>query len=395
MAVTTTTTLSNSVQALYQAEYILAMKQMLYYDQLSYVVKSANMIAGSSIKVPFYFDLPANPTPVSQTADISPRQLKDNLVTFTPDLYGDAVQLSEKLRRTAFTNVEKAAAELVGRQSGKTVDYLARTVATQGTWVAYGGTATARTNVDRVNDQLAYVDFITAGSDLASQGAEPISNGKFVSVMAHPVMKDLLEDTVILAIGEYQKGEILLNGELGTVGGIKLVVTPWAKRFLGAGTSASSISTTVATTAIVPGATTLTLTSDTSVAVGQWLSIGDTAFETSTTEYPTNEVVKIVGGSASPWTIVGSGANGGFRFDHPVGALVKDNDVVHAVCFYGKNSLGKIFSPDTGSMGKVLPPKTTGLLDQFVSLPWKWFGGYNRTAENRLKRVEVASSLGN
>lgn len=396
MAVTTTTVLSNSVQAKYQAEYILAAKMMLYYDQLSYNVEKANLIKGSSIKVPFYFDLPPNVTAVSQTSDITPRTISDKLFTVTPDLYGDAVQLSEKLRRTAFSNVEKVAATLVGRQAGKSVDYLARTAATQGTWVRYAGSATSRATCDATNDQLAYADFLTAASFLADMGAEPASNGKYICVLGHPVLKDLLEDTVITAVGSYQKSEIILNGELGTVGGVKLVVTHWAKRFRGAGAANDSINTTLST-AVVPGDTTASFTSDTSISVGDWLTIG--AIESSTTEYPQTELVQVVSGSSSPYTIAGGGANGGFKFAHAAADAtndpVKDNDTVHAVCFYGKNSIGKVFSPDTGSMGKVLPPKTTGLLDQFESLPWKWFGGYARVAENRMLRTECATSKHN
>jgi N4-gp56 family major capsid protein len=393
MAVTTTSTLSNSVQAKYQAEYILAMKDELYYDQLSYNVLQANMIRGSSVKVPFYFDLPANVTAVPQTSDINPETMADQLFTVTPDLYGSAVQLSEKLRRTAFTDAEKAASQLVGRQAGRSVDFLARTAATQGTWVKYGGTATSRATCDRTNDQLTYGNFLTAGMFLADMGAEPIANGKFVVVLGPPIMKDLLEDSVIQAIGSYQKGEILLNGELGTIGGIKIVQTPWAKRFLGAGAAVDSISTTVLTTAIVPGATTFTAAADTSITAGDWLTFG--TIESSTTEYPDTELVQVVSGTSSPFTIVGGGANGGFRFAHAVGAGIKDNDSVHAVCFYGKRSLGKVFAPETGGMGKVLPPKTTGILDQFHTLPWKFFGGYGRTAENRMLRYEVAASTGN
>lgn len=393
MAVTTTTTLSNSVQIKYQAEYILAAKQMLYYDQLSYNVEKANMIKGSSIKVPFYFDLPPNVTTVPQTSDITPRTMADTLVEFTPYLYGDAVQLSEQLRRTAFTDVEKAAAALVGRQAGKSVDYLARTAATQGTWVRYGGSATSRATCDAVNDQLAYSDFITSASFLSDMGAEPVSNGKFLVVLGHPVLKDILEDSVVQALASYQKGEIILNGEIGTLGGVKIVVTNWAKRFYGAGAANDSIATTVATTAIVPGATTFRAAADTSISVGDWLTFG--SIESSTTEYPETELVQVVSGSSSPFTITGGGANGGFKFAHAIGDSIKDNDTVHAVCFYGAKSIGKVFSPDTGNLGKVLPPKTTGMLDQFLTLPWKWFGGYNRTAENRMLRVEVATSRHN
>jgi hypothetical protein len=211
-------------------------------------------------------------------------------------------------------------------------------------------------------------------------------------VLGHPVLKDILEDSVVQALASYQKGEIILNGELGTLGGIKIVVTNWAKRFYGAGAANDSISTTISS-AVVAGDTTVSFTADTSISIGDWLTIG--TVESSTTEYPETELVQVISGSSSPYTIAGGAANGGFKFAHAALDTVKDNDTVHAVCFYGKNSIGKVFSPDTGSMGKVLPPKTTGLLDQFMSLPWKWFGGYARVAENRMRRVEVATSKHN
>lgn len=392
MAVTTTSVLTNSVQAKYQATYIMAVKPMLYYDQLSYTVEKANMIKGSSIKVPFLFDLPPNVTAVPQTNDITPRTFTDKLFTVTPDLYGDAVQLSEKLQRTAYTDVGKAAAELVGRQAGKSVDYLARTAATQGSWVRYAGTATSRATCDNANDQLSYADFITAASFLADMGAEPI-NGNYIVVLGHPVLKDILEDSVVQAVASYQKGEIILNGEIGKLGGVKIVVTNWAKRYYGAGTANDSISTTISA-AVAAGDTTVSFTSDTGISVNDWLAIGP-GIETGTTEYPTTELVQVVSGSSSPYTITGGGTNGGFKFAHDALETVKDNDTVHAVCFYGKNSIGKVFAPDTGAMGKVLPPKTTGMLDQFESLPWKWFGGYARVAENRMLRVECATSKKN
>lgn len=392
MAVTTTSVLTNSLATKYQADYILAAKTMLYYDQLTYVVEKANMLKGTAVQVPFLFELPPNVTAVSQTSDITPRTIADNKFTVTPYLYGDAVQLSEQLRRTAYTDVEKGAAQLVGRQAGKSVDYLMRTAATQGSWVGYAGAATSRATCDAAADQLAYTDFITNAAFLSDMGAEPVANGKFVCVLGHPVLKDLLEDNVVETIGAYQSKEILLNGELGTLGGCKIVVTNWAKRFYGAGAANDSISTTISA-AVVAGATTVSFTADTSISVGDWLTIG--THESSTTEYPETELVQVISGSSSPYTIAGGGVNGGFKFAHAILDPVRDNDTVHAVCFYGKNSLGKVFAPDTGAMGKVLPPKTTGLLDQFVSLPWKWFGGVTRVSETRMRRVECATSKHN
>ena len=391
MAVTTTTTLSNSVQAKYLAAYILKAKENLYYDQMTYVVAAEDMIEGSSLKVTFYFNLPPNPNAVSQQADITPKQVADALFSVTPDLYGDAVMIPEKLRRTAFTKVAAAVGEIIGQAAGESVDYLARTAATQGKLLMYAGSATTRATCDHTSDQIAYGDFVTAAAMLAGWHVDPIANGNYGAVLSHAVFKDLLEDGTIVLVGEYgQKPQIILNGELGMVGGVKLVVTQWAKKFYGSGTANSSVSQTLSVDKKA-GATTISLAADTNVAVGQWITIG--TVESAAVEYPTTEIAKIVAGSASPWTIVGGGINGGLKYFHGAGESVVDNDTVHAVVFFGKNSIGKVYSPEDGAMGRALPPKTTGLLDQFETAAWKFFGGYGRVAENRLLRMECATSL--
>jgi hypothetical protein len=78
------------------------------------------------------------------------------------------------------------------------------------------------------------------------------------------------------------------------------------------------------------------------------------------------------------------------RFDHPVGAAVSNDDNVATVVFGGPESLMKVYDPQVGEFGEVVGPKKEGLLDQFVSLGWKWYGQYARPIENRILRYEVS-----
>jgi hypothetical protein len=45
-----------------------------------------------------------------------------------------------------------------------------------------------------------------------------------------------------------------------------------------------------------------------------------------------------------------------------------------------------------GEYGQVVGPKVEGLLDQFTSVGWKFYGGYARLSENRLMRYECSTS---
>lgn len=206
----------------------------------------------------------------------------------------------------------------------------------------------------------------------------------------HPyAFADLRDDADITAISQYQKSTILLNYELGELGPFKLIVTPWAKTFWGGGAAnGTAVETTIATTAVNALATSLTVASASNIAVGQRVLLG--THETGDTHYSTNETVTVTSIVSTTMGFTGEGANGGCRFDHAIGEAVSNDDNVGTVVFGGPESLMKVYDPQVGEYGQVVGPKTEGLLDQFQSLAWKWYGAYARPIENRVIRYEVA-----
>jgi hypothetical protein len=125
--------------------------------------------------------------------------------------------------------------------------------------------------------------------------------------------------------------------------------------------------------------------------MNQWWTIGSE--ETGATHYPKNERIWTVSYTTSVVTFVGEGANGGLRFDHATTDEARNADTVYPIVFGGPESLAKVYQPSIGEFGMVVGPKLDGLVDQFVSLGWKFYGGYGRISENRLVRAEVSSSL--
>ena len=89
--------------------------------------------------------------------------------------------------------------------------------------------------------------------------------------------------------------------------------------------------------------------------------------------------------------LVGSGSNGGLRYDHATGVAVRNADSVYPVAYGGPNSLVKMYAPDVGEFGDIVIKKQ-GMLDQFFSVGWKFYGNYGLIAENRLARGEYSSS---
>jgi hypothetical protein len=115
--------------------------------------------------------------------------------------------------------------------------------------------------------------------------------------------------------------------------------------------------------------------------------------ETGNTFYPKNETVTWVSTTTSVVTFIGEGPNGGFRFDHTTDDILYNQDSVYTICFGGPESLAKVYHPGTGEFGKVVGPKSDGLLDQFESLGWKFYGNYGRLVESRVLRAEVSARV--
>jgi hypothetical protein len=124
-------------------------------------------------------------------------------------------------------------------------------------------------------------------------------------------------------------------------------------------------------------------------SMNQWWTIGTE--ETDSTHYPTNERVYAVSYSGSVVTIIGEAGNSGFRFDHAAGAGVRNADSVYTIVFGGPKSLAKVYQPSIGEYGQPVGPKKDGILDQFWTLGWKFYGGYSIMSQNRILRAEVTA----
>jgi hypothetical protein len=198
----------------------------------------------------------------------------------------------------------------------------------------------------------------------------------------------------VVQVGLYQQAGIILNWELAEYGAFRILVSPWAKVFGSVGTANSSpITTTLAT---------VTSRLDTTFTVGSslnfkdylpgWITIGtrETSDQPST-DYIDNERLWLTAFTAGG-TVTGSGPNGGMRHGHDAATAVRNANSVHTVILGGPESLAKIYAAELGEFGQIVGPKLDGIVDQFITLGFKWHGAYGRIAENRLMRLEVSAS---
>jgi N4-gp56 family major capsid protein len=398
-----TNALTNAVTTRYTQKYLRGATVRRLYDQLAGNIMSDSQFAlesrrgmGSTYTFNFASDMTPGTTAISETADIVPQVLIDATSTITPTSLGEALKWSELLDIEAYTDIIGFRAEKVGENAMESIDNKAKAAALQGSLVER---AVARTSL---SGNVAAHTFTEAALWKVASLAQDLKCPRFIdgngmeSLMAivhSDAYYDLFHGGNVLSAITYGglPGNILLNGEIGTAAGFKLVVSPWAKVFGGAGiANASSSDTYVFSANEDKLQTTLSVTTGTNVIYGRLLSLGTE--ETGDTHYDTNERVKWISGTTSA-VVVGSGANGGTRFAHTTAEYILNSQSVYPVAFGGPKSLAKVFANDVGEFGQMVGPLSDGLANQWQSLAWKWYGGYGRVAENQILRGEYASTL--
>ena len=403
MAVQTTSNLSNAIRTKYTYLYREAMMQERLYDMFA-IPAGADQgdlekreFMGSSYQWNFLSDMTPGTSSISQTNDITPQQLSDATATVSPTSRGDAIQWAEAVDIQAFTNYGASSFQKVGKAAMESVEILGYTAALAGGLVQR---AAARASLDAGTSSNRWTDttIAKAAGRINSLKCPPlvIAGQRRLLAVAHPdAFYDLFSGGNVVSVAQYQNQGLIFNPyrELGEIHGFKLMISPWAKVFGAAGAdNASAVGTTLSSAASALG-TSIVLASATNVAAGQYLTIGTE--ETGSTFHPTNELVQVHADytSGTTITVVGEGSNGGLRFDHAAGAAVRNADNVYPVVYGSPQSMVKIFSNQIGPFAQVVGPKTNGVLDQFRTLGYKWYGGYGLIADNYLMRGEYASSV--
>lgn len=392
-------TLTNSVRTRYAAEYIEAAEMERLYDQIAEPVSKIGVEnaarLGSTIQVNFLGDMVPGTTAISTSADVTPQVLRDAKTTISPTSRGEALELAEVVDLNVFTNYAMERMRILGKNQMESVEILARDQANQGNLVMRPA---ARSSLDAGTTTHRFVDsqVTKMANRLKALKVPPfIGNGKkqYMAIMHPDTELDLYAGGNIVSALIYQDKEALFNQEIGQYDNLKLLSSPWAKAFWAAGSAnASAVGTTLSSAANALD-TSIVVASATNIVAGQRLMIG--TIETGSAHQVDNEIVYVSDSYTSGTTvaIIGEGANGGLRFDHASGLTVSNADNVYPVVFAGPRSLAKAFDAETGEYGKVIGPDTTGRLQQFKTMGWKFYGGYGRWVESWLIRGEFSSSV--
>lgn len=399
MTVQQTGNLTNSIRTQYVADYLDRIYGQRLYDQIASPVPGITpeqAIQGATVQVDYLSSMSIVSAVISETADMTPSILYDATASTSVTSRGAALQWAEKLDIQIYTDYAARRVEKLADNALESIEVLANAAATKGSWVeraAGRSSLNAGTASHRASDSVFRKLHGRMLSLKVPGFINDMGEANVWAAIMHPyAFHDISESGNVDAIGTYQDKGIHLNFELAQVGPFRLVVSPNAKTFFGAGAANASATATTFNSTTTPLATQIVTTTDesgTAVTVPWTLGI----LETANTHYPMNEQVLVTTISTDCISaFVGIGENGGMRYAHTNSDTIVNSDSVYTIVFGGPESLYKLYAPSVGEFGEVVGPKTSGLAEQFSSIAWKFYGGYGRLTENLVVRGEFSTS---
>ena len=210
--------------------------------------------SGKTIEFRKFNSLPKALKPITEGITPTGNSLTVVPVTATVDQYGDYVELSDMLELTSVDPIVVEATRQLADQAGRTIDTVVRNRIMGGTNVNYcptvasDGTETEVTSRHSLtkDSKLRVKDVFKAASQLKAMNA-PTIDGSYVAVIHPYVAYDLMQDAKgqWLDIQKYTDPKNILNGEIGTLGGVRFVQSTEAKIFCGDDLSSASRDLTV------------------------------------------------------------------------------------------------------------------------------------------------------
>lgn len=389
MAITYTSTLTDSIAALYEKDFLEEKRKTSVWAQDGLVnwkfALGGENLRGSSIQIPMIAEMALATTALTETSDVTPVALADYACTVSFYEYGNVAQTTRMLDLESYPDLGKMAAFAVAQNHAKSIDSIVRTAAIGGTWVAYVSGVGTRTGLDTTNDLLTFADLMLLKGLIADASITGFGNDH--ALLVHPlVIAGLAGDTSFLAADAYKAGSpIMFNGEIGKCAGFKFISHEYGKLYLSGGSTAQAATTT--SEAITAGDTTVCLTASANIVAGDYITVG-------TLEATSAEQVLVTGySSGSTATVIGRGnsaTNFGFKYAHDSGVAATESANAAGIVVVGRNSLFGAYAKDIGRDGRVrIEWAKTNIPERFLNHSWYWIGGVGRN-EHALLRFECA-----
>ena len=384
---TTTSSISNLVQAAYDQYVRMALRSIPVMRSLADVKPVQQAMPGSSVVFSIYSDLAQATSTLSEASDVSSIALGNpSQVTVTLNEYGSAVTTTKKLNLTSFNDVDSALADIIAYNAADSIDNVVGQVLSAGTNVIYsagpsGSAPTSSAGVLPV-DTIGVTDIRNAVVSLRTNKALP-RMGELYAAYLHPRQSaDLRAETGTGGFQEltkYVERTPFVAGAVGVIEGAFIVETP---RVLNGLSLATGITPTVSVTnkELTSNVATLTTAVAHGLGVGQVVTVSgvDATFNGTYT-------ITVVGSTTTfsyaktATNVTSVAATGTVTFTNNYRAIIA-----------GREALAEAQAADIST---VIGPEIDALR-RFRTIGWYYFGGFARLREAALFRIESAATNG-
>lgn len=383
-----TSNLSEAMRVIYSALLIQAAAPALIFNQACEPWSEPGTEHGQQVYRTIYKKHKATPGELPETTDPDSTPMSAYQVNVTVREHGDAIQLSEKLRRLTYQPVVAQRVAEVGWGMGITVDTLAKYAFMSGAQVSYGGSKTSRAALVAGNTITSAI-VRQAVRNLNRRNAIPWGGpgaGGFWLAFIHPDLHfDMTADSNWLDPHKYVDTYALYRNELGMWYKTRFIESTLAV-LPNAGTK--SVDTTLGAD-VAKLATTFTVASATGISAGDVLTI--TSGTPGTVDITAGafdaEAEEVEVGSIAGTTIT-LASDQFFQFAHTSGDAVYLGVDIHPYIVCGPGAVAQAYA----LLPELRVQRPIDKLQRLNSVGWYSIIGYGVARDWQLERFELSAS---
>ena len=222
--------LSPEMKTFYDKQLLMRATPNLVHAQFGQK-KNIPKNGGKTIEFRGYTSLPKTLIPLTEGVTPDGSSMNVKTITSTVEQYGDYIALSDMILTAAIDNNLVEANNLLGEQSGETLDRLTSEVINAGTNVQYVGGKTGRSSLEDT-DVLTVEEIKKAVRTLKRYNVKKIK-GDYVGIIHPDVSYDLTSDPAWENVRTYCDPKDFYSGEIGRIHGVRFVETTEAMIFYG------------------------------------------------------------------------------------------------------------------------------------------------------------------
>ena len=177
-----------------------------------------------------FADLNAATTQLTEGTAPTPAALSMSTVTVDTGQYGASVKITDLAKLRSGQDLVNVSHERVTRQMKVSLDTLARDAIGASGTVAYQGTNGARTDIGS-GENITLADLNKLAFKMEYANIPRRSDGFYVIWVAPGVAYDLFSDSDFTAVYQYTDNSPLIKGEVGKIGGFRVVMAHTAPTF--------------------------------------------------------------------------------------------------------------------------------------------------------------------